>query len=168
MIWHEMSTSAPLIDWEKRYPYMFVHVDITLQYLSTLADYVETTGDTAFLKAHWPGIEAAWRYSRSLVDPKTGLPAIPAGKEGQNEQAVLRDDVHLSAAWIEAANAFARLAPTHGDARLAREGEQAAEAARRVTARLLLWTFLALLIGAFCASYAGTIGGRQRDHMKAV
>ena len=131
MIWHEMSTSAPLIDWEKRYPYMFVHVDVTLQYLSTLADYVETTGDTAFLRAHWPGIQAAWRYARSLVDPKTHLPSIPAGKEGQNEQAVLRDDVHLSSAWIEAADAFARLARTHGDASLAREGEQAAEAARR-------------------------------------
>lgn len=45
---------------------------------------------------------------------------------------------------------------------------QAADAARKATARLLLWTFLALLIGAFCASYAATIGGRQRDHMKAV
>jgi hypothetical protein len=48
------------------------------------------------------------------------------------------------------------------------QARQAADAARKATARLLLWTFLALLIGAFCASYAGTIGGRQRDHMKAV
>lgn len=48
------------------------------------------------------------------------------------------------------------------------QARQAADAARKATARLLLWTFLALLIGAFCASYAATIGGRQRDHMKAV
>jgi hypothetical protein len=48
------------------------------------------------------------------------------------------------------------------------QAQQAADAARKATARLLLWTFLALLIGAFCASYAGTIGGRQRDHMKAL
>jgi hypothetical protein len=46
--------------------------------------------------------------------------------------------------------------------------QQAADAARKATARLLLWTFLALLIGAFCASYAATIGGRQRDHMPAL
>lgn len=131
MIWHEMSTSAPLVDWEKRYPYMYVHVDITLQYLSTLSDYVRTTGDTAFLKAHWEGVKAAWRYARSLVDPRIGLPSIPVGKEGQNEQAVLRDDVHLSSAWIEAANAFARLARTQGDAGLARNGALAAEAARQ-------------------------------------
>lgn len=52
MIWHELSLSAPLIDWEKNYPYMLVHVDITLQYLSILEDYVETTGDHAFLREH--------------------------------------------------------------------------------------------------------------------
>ena len=45
---------------------------------------------------------------------------------------------------------------------------QAADTARKATARLLLWTFLSLLIGAFCASYAATIGGRQRDHLHAV
>jgi hypothetical protein len=29
----------------------------------------------------------------------------------------------------------------------------------------LLWAFLALLIGAFCASFAANIGGRQRDQV---
>jgi hypothetical protein len=48
------------------------------------------------------------------------------------------------------------------------QARQAEDAARKATARLLLWTFLALLIGAFCASYAATIGGRQRDHLKPV
>lgn len=48
------------------------------------------------------------------------------------------------------------------------QARQAADAARKATARMLLWTFLALLIGAFCASYAATVGGRQRDHLKAV
>jgi hypothetical protein len=43
-----------------------------------------------------------------------------------------------------------------------------AEAARKAVAHTLLWTFIALLIGAFCASFAGTIGGRQRDHVIAV
>jgi hypothetical protein len=43
-----------------------------------------------------------------------------------------------------------------------------AEAARKSTAHTLLWTFVALLIGAFCASFSGTIGGRQRDHVVNV
>ena len=36
MIWHEMSQSAGLIDWVGKYPYMFVHVDISFQYLNTV------------------------------------------------------------------------------------------------------------------------------------
>jgi hypothetical protein len=44
----------------------------------------------------------------------------------------------------------------------------AAEAARKSIAHTLLWTFVALLIGAFCASFSGTIGGRQRDHVVTV
>jgi len=45
---------------------------------------------------------------------------------------------------------------------------QTVDAARKATAHLLLWTFLAFLIGAFCASYAATIGGRQRDHVQPI
>ena len=45
---------------------------------------------------------------------------------------------------------------------------QAADIARKATAHVLLWLFLALLIGAFSASFAATIGGRQRDDVKAV
>lgn len=40
---------------------------------------------------------------------------------------------------------------------------EAADAARKVAAKLSLWVFVSLLIGAFCGSFAATIGGRQRD-----
>jgi hypothetical protein len=42
----------------------------------------------------------------------------------------------------------------------------AEDSARSATADVLLWLFLALLTGALSASYAATIGGRQRDHVK--
>jgi hypothetical protein len=48
------------------------------------------------------------------------------------------------------------------------DARQTEDAARKVTAHLLLWLFLALMMGAFSACYAATIGGRQRDHVKAV
>ena len=41
---------------------------------------------------------------------------------------------------------------------------QGADAARKAAAHMALWTCLALLIGAFVASYAATIGGKQRDY----
>jgi len=46
--------------------------------------------------------------------------------------------------------------------------QQTTEIARKAVAHTLLWAFLALLIGAFCASFAATIGGRQRDHVVMV
>lgn len=48
------------------------------------------------------------------------------------------------------------------------QARQTEDTARKETAHALLWVFLALLTGAFSASYAATIGGRQRDCIKAV
>jgi hypothetical protein len=48
------------------------------------------------------------------------------------------------------------------------DARQTEDVARKATAHLLLWLFLSLLMGAFSASYAATIGGRQRDHVPAV
>jgi small-conductance mechanosensitive channel len=46
--------------------------------------------------------------------------------------------------------------------------QQTAETTRKTLAHSLLWAFLALLFGAFCASFAATIGGRQRDHVVTI
>lgn len=46
--------------------------------------------------------------------------------------------------------------------------QMAAEKARKSIAHSLLWIFLALLIGAFSASFASTIGGRQRDNVVII
>lgn len=41
--------------------------------------------------------------------------------------------------------------------------KEAADTARKTSVYAALWFFISLLIGAFCASYAATYGGRQRD-----
>jgi hypothetical protein len=46
--------------------------------------------------------------------------------------------------------------------------QQAADVTRKAIAHSLLWIFVSLLIGAFCASLAATIGGRQRDNVVLV
>jgi len=48
------------------------------------------------------------------------------------------------------------------------EALQAADDARKAASRIALWSFLALLVGAFTASFAATIGGRQRDRVPAL
>lgn len=45
------------------------------------------------------------------------------------------------------------------------QAQESADQVRKAIAHLSLWLFVALLSGAFCASYAGTIGGKQRDHV---
>lgn len=48
------------------------------------------------------------------------------------------------------------------------ETQQAADTARKAIAHSMYWTFLALLVGAFCASLAATLGGKERDHVVVV
>ena len=132
MIWHELSQSAGLVDWSK-YPYMYVHVDITFDYLASFANYVRVSGDTEFLKANWNHLQAAYTYCESLIDPATALPRIPVGQEGGNEQDRMRDDLVLSSSWIAAASSFARMAHDMGSP-LSDRAERAADAARTAIA----------------------------------
>src|SRR5271165_6146551 len=48
------------------------------------------------------------------------------------------------------------------------EARQTADRARKAIAHSMYWTFLALLVGAFCASLAATIGGKQRDRVVMI
>jgi hypothetical protein len=48
------------------------------------------------------------------------------------------------------------------------EARQAMDTARKAAAHISIWSFVALLVGAFSASYAATIGGRQRDAVVGV
>jgi hypothetical protein len=134
MMWHELSQSAGFIDWAGKYPYMYVHVDITFDFLSTLADYARTTGDTEFVREHWSAIAAAFAYCRALIDPATALPGIPAGKEGANEQERMREDVGLSAAWVSAAEGYREMAAATGHEATA-AAVDAAAARKAFTAR---------------------------------
>jgi glycogen debranching enzyme len=134
MIWHELSQSADPADWATRYPYMFVHVDITPQYLTEIDRYVAASGDTRFLQEHWQGIEAAYRYCQSLLTDKDGLPRIPSTKSGGDEQDRITDDLNLSVSWVAASAAFSRLAQLSGHGTEAEDASQASEKARRSAA----------------------------------
>jgi hypothetical protein len=83
------------------------------------------------------------------------------------------DKTYLSQ-WVSArtgltpADADKRVTETIAQAKAARadaeaKAREAAEATRKAGAYLSLWVFISMLAGAFCASYAATIGGRQRD-----
>jgi hypothetical protein len=69
----------------------------------------------------------------------------------------------------EAVAARTGVSPAEADRRVSdafARDQQAADDARKAVAHSLFWLFVALLIGAFSASFAATIGGRQRDHVR--
>jgi len=80
-------------------------------------------------------------YVAQLVSQRTGISQTEA------EQRV----VQVAAAAKAAADAAAAKA------------KAVAEEARRATLHVALWIFISLLLGAFCAALAASIGGRQRD-----
>ncbi len=126
MIWHELSQSAGYIDWAK-YPYMYVHVDITADYLAAVARYVTASGDVLFARDHWLSILHAYKYCLFLVNSVDRLPHIPPDKEGGDEQARPGDDLALSAGVWNALSSFAKLAPLAGHPDM--EGNAVAESA---------------------------------------
>jgi hypothetical protein len=83
-------------------------------------------------------------------------------KEGSASDASYLAQLVAAKTGLNPNDAEKRVSETMADAR------QTVDSLRSLTARILLWTFLALLMGAFCASYAATIGGRQRDHVQAI
>lgn len=58
-------------------------------------------------------------------------------------------------------NTYARVQAKIRDMETA--ARDAADKARKASAYAALWLFVSLLIGAFVASFAATVGGRQRD-----
>ncbi|MES2888104.1 MAG: hypothetical protein V4739_08820 [Pseudomonadota bacterium] len=81
------------------------------------------------------------RYVGQVVSQRTGLPA-PEAERRVNET-------------------YARLQTTMRDTE--QKAREAAETARKASSRGALWLFVSMLIGAFVASFAATLGGKQRD-----
>jgi len=81
------------------------------------------------------------KYVGRLVSQRTGLPQAEAEKR-------VADVFGRAQARLREVEAAAR---------------EATDKARKASAHTALWLFISLLIGAFVASYAATLGGRQRD-----
>jgi hypothetical protein len=66
-----------------------------------------------------------------------------------------------------------RVSDVVGQAKAAKDkavdaAKTAADAARKTGVYVALWAFIALLVGAFSASYMATVGGRERDDLPIV
>ena len=116
-------------------------------------------------------VDTLFRSDR--IGPETNSPALHAEAGLILANALRQDQIPTADQTYMAKLVAARTGISQQEAEkrvsdVIASARQAADNARKATAHLLLWLFLALLIGAFSASFAATIGGRQRDHVKAV
>jgi len=82
--------------------------------------------------------------------------SLPAADQSYlAEMVAARSGLNQTNAQLRVANVFEQI-------------QQTTDTARKAAAHASLWLFIALLIGAFCASYAATIGGRERDHVQVI
>jgi hypothetical protein len=85
--------------------------------------------------------------------------ALAQGSLTDDDKAFVADQV-AATTGLNRADAEQRVADTF------QRAQQAADAARKAVAHGLYWLFVASLIGAFCASVAALMGGRQRDRVR--
>jgi uncharacterized membrane protein len=116
-------------------------------------------------------VDTLFRSDRVVLDDGDAIVQTEAGRILTN--AIRQDQMPASDQSYLARLIAARAgtSPSEADKRISdvlAEARQKEDTARKMTAHLLLWFFLSLLMGAFSASYAATIGGRQRDHVPAI
>ncbi len=124
---HEWSQTAGIVDW-KSLPYQFASSDATPLLLMAANDYLQISGDVAFVKAHWAGLAKAWEFECTHDSDGDGIYENIAGS-GWVESwptGMPHQEIYLAALDQEASTAFARMARATGNLQAAEDAEKRA------------------------------------------
>jgi hypothetical protein len=131
-----------------------------------------STADTAALEANRYYIDSLFRGGKAATsadDTASKAAAASVFAHAISNGIVLSpDDRNYVAGLVSASTG---LNHAEADARVTNVFERdlaAVDQTRKAVAHSLYWLFVALLLGAFTASFAATLGGRRRDHMPAL
>jgi glycogen debranching enzyme len=121
-IMHEFSQTADLVDWSAT-PYFYASADSTPLLIMTVADYVRSSGDKEFLRAHWAQIKKAWAFIRAhdsdgdgIYENTEGTGWVESWPGGMPHQ-----EIYLAALDHQASRAMVELAIWLDDTGLARK-----------------------------------------------
>jgi glycogen debranching enzyme len=130
-IMHEWSQTADLVDW-KSLPYEYAAADSTPLLLMAMNDYLNISGDDAFVNSHWPELKKAWNYETSHESSdgiynnvqgtgwvESWIPSMP------------HQEIYLAALDEQASTAFSNLAKATGHTLQAEQAKQRASTIRR-------------------------------------
>jgi hypothetical protein len=139
---------------------------------STASNSGTAAADTAALEANRYYIDSLFRGSKvGNAAEETAYKAEAAGIFAHslaNRTVLMPDDRNYIAGLVSAATGVSH---SEAEARVTNTFERdqaAADQVRKSAAHALYWLFVAMLLGAFTASFAATIGGRRRDHLPVM
>ena len=126
-IMHEFSQTADKVNW-RALPYMYAAADATPLFLMAMADYVQASGDVAFLSKHRAEIEKAWDFETThdtdgdgIYDNSQGTGWVESWPGGLPHQ-----EIYLALLDQQASKAMSQLATLLGDAKAAKFAESRA------------------------------------------
>ena len=128
---HEISQSAPLVDWFKKYTYAWASSDATPLYLIVQGELFAASGDRKFLAAHWEGIKKAWKWTAASDTDGDDLKENTGFGHAWVEGGALypaHQELYLQGVFLEAARHMQKMAAEMGDTALQAQAE--AEIAR--------------------------------------
>jgi len=109
---HELSQAEGYIDWWKDYPYGYIHGDTTPYYIAAMYDYMQLSGDTAFIEQSWPSLTKAYDWCLSTDKNRDGLMDNSSAGLGALEYGALtgiETDIYLASVWVRAAQAMDKM-----------------------------------------------------------
>jgi len=130
-IMHEYSQMAEQLDW-KSTPYFYASADSTPLLVMIMEDYVNTSGDTAYLARHWDAIKKAWAFTRAndadgdgIYDNSQGTGWVESWPGGMPKQ-----EIYMAALDQQSSSSMAHLAAVMKEDDLARKAREKAEQIR--------------------------------------
>jgi glycogen debranching enzyme len=139
---HEYSQTAVNTDW-KSLPYMYAAADSTPLFLTQMLDYVQASGDVAFLQAHRDTVEKAWHFEIThdtdgdgIYDNSQGTGWVESWPPGMPHQ-----EIYLALLDQQASAAMAKLSTLLGDnATSSAAATRATEVAKKIESEYYLPT----------------------------
>jgi glycogen debranching enzyme len=132
-IMHEYSQSAEALDW-KQTPYFYAAADSTPLLVMAMRDYLNTSGDSSYLRAHWTAVRKAYEFTRAH-EANDGIYSNSQGT-GWVESwppVMPQEEIYLTSLDQQSADAMAKLATAMGDGSLANAAKvKAAEIKRKI------------------------------------
>jgi len=139
---HELTRSAPLLDWFGDYPYAFIHGDTTPFHIVAVANYWRWTGDDGLLRTSWPNLLQAYEFGLWADEDGDGLMDNSRAGLGASELGSLREGlktgIFIATVWTRALADLAEMAAAVGETDRVPEFETAHERARARLAELFI------------------------------